>query len=181
MNSTRVIALASLLWGSLLFGGCGALPHGPVATSSVVVAGKGAADLSRTFASPAEKIAPTKSQWPSRAAAQAACQAYAAAIGGTAEITSGSRSMEPTIRGQTYFVVQKLPFESINRNDLLVYMGRPNAAKPDRVKILHRAVQHDRHGWIMSGDNNRWSETWDRVTPQTYVGVAVAFFEFPQG
>ena len=32
---------------------------------------------------------------------------------------------------------------------------------------------------MMSGDNNRWTESWDRVTPQTYVGTVVALFAFP--
>lgn len=131
--------------------------------------------LSRGFAPLA------KTQWPSRAAAQGAAQAYATEVGGTVEITSGSNSMQPAIHGQTYFVVQRRPFESIKRDDLLVYLGRPNATKPDRVKILHRAVQRDRLGWIMSGDHNSRSETWDRVTPKTYLGTAVAFFEFPPG
>ena len=128
----------------------------------------------------AEKVVPTKTQCSGRSEALAACQSYVAANGGSVEITSGSRSMEPLIHGQTYFVAQKRSFESIAQSDLLIYMGRPDASKPARVKILHRAVLHDRNGWVMSGDNNRWTESWDRVTPETYLGIAVAFFEFPQ-
>jgi len=88
--------------------------------------------------------------------------------------------MEPLIHGQTYVVVQKRAYKLIEKSDLLVYMGRPNASKPDRAKMLHRAVMCDRHGWVMSGDNNRWSESWDRVTPETYIGTVVALFEYPQ-
>jgi len=32
----------------------------------------------------------------------------------------------------------------------------------------------------MRGDNNRWTESWDRVTPKNYMGRAVALFTFPQ-
>ena len=46
--------------------------------------------------------------------------------------------------------------------------------------MLHRAVDRDSGGWIMSGDNNRWSERWDRVTPTTYMGTVVALVEFSQ-
>ena len=33
---------------------------------------------------------------------------------------------------------------------------------------------------MMSGDNNRWSESWDRVTEGNYMGKVVAIFAFPQ-
>src|SRR5665213_1787327 len=103
-------------------------------------------------------------RFPTRIAAYIAGLSYAAANGGALTVTSGTPSMEPLIHGQTYAVVQKRAYASIEKRDLLVYMGRPNASKPDRLKMLHRAVMHDRHGWLMSGDNNRWSESWDRVT-----------------
>jgi len=118
--------------------------------------------------------------YPSRSEALIACEDYAAANGGTVVTTSGTPSMEPLIHGQTFVVVQKRPFESIAKKEILVYMGRPDSSKPTRVKMLHRAVLHDRHGWIMSGDNNRWSESWDRVTPETYLGTVVALSEYTQ-
>jgi hypothetical protein len=86
--------------------------------------------------------------------------------------------MEPLIHGRIYAVIQKRAYETIRKFDLLVYMGRPDASLPIRERMLHRAVKHDRHGWIMSGDNNRWSESWDRVTPNTYVGTVVALFAY---
>jgi hypothetical protein len=100
--------------------------------------------------------------------------------GGAVFETTGTPSMEPLIHGKTYAVVIRTPFETISRKDILVYMGRPNAAKPERMRMLHRAVLHDSGGWIMSGDNNRWSESWDRVTPGTYVGTVVALYAYPQ-
>ena len=109
-----------------------------------------------------------------------ACADYAAATGGFVVITSGTPSMEPLIHGKTYVVILNLPYQAIAKSDLLVYLGRPDSSSPDRVKMLHRAVHHDQYGWVMSGDNNRWSESWDRVTPKTYVGVVMALFEYPQ-
>ena len=123
-------------------------------------------------------VIPAKVQYASQSEAFAACIAYAEKNGGTVVTTSGTPSMEPLIHGKTFAVVQNRPFSSIATRDLLVYMGRPDASKATRVKMLHRAVQHDSCGWIMSGDNNRWSESWDRVTPQTYGGVVVALFGY---
>lgn len=95
-------------------------------------------------------------------------------------LTSGTRSMEPVIRGRVYVVAESIPYDHITKGDLLVYMGRPNGAKPDRTSMLHRAVLRDKGGWLMSGDNNRWTESWDRVTPVTYVGTVTTILEFPQ-
>ena len=117
----------------------------------------------------------------SRVEAYAGAVVYAAENGGSVTITSGTPSMEPLIHGRTYAVIQNLRYDLIRKYDLLVYLGRPGASLPDRERMLHRAVKHDRHGWIMSGDNNRWSESWDRVTPTTYIGTVVALFAFPNG
>jgi hypothetical protein len=95
-------------------------------------------------------------------------------------ITSGTPSMEPLIRGQAYVLVQYLPYDTIAKGDLLVYQGRPNAAKADRVCMLHRAVMMDKGGWLMCGDNNRWTEVWDRVPPITYLGTVTTILDFSQ-
>ena len=178
MKITRRFALLLMTCGSMLLGGCSSwLEHGAVALANTAAHNYYRVDTARGSA---ERVVPTRTQCSNRSDALAACQAYVAANGGSVEITSGSRSMEPLIRGQTYFVAQKRSFEAITKRYLLVYMGRLDASKPTRVKILHRAVLRDRGGWVMSGDNNRWSESWDRVTRETYLGTAVAFFEFPQ-
>ena len=39
--------------------------------------------------------------------------------------------------------------------------------------IIHRAVQKDLHGWLMSGDSAKVSESWARVTRENYLGTAV--------
>jgi hypothetical protein len=114
---------------------------------------------------------------PSAEEAARGSHALAQEIGGTVVRTSGSPSMEPLIHGSVYVVIQKVPYETIQKADVLVYMGRLDARRPDRTCILHRAVDHDRGGWLMSGDNNRWSESWDRVTPDNYIGTVVMIFE----
>lgn len=113
----------------------------------------------------------------SEAEASLACRVAAAQAGGMVVQTSGTPSMEPLIHGRTYVVVRKQAFDGIRKSDLLVYMGRLNARASQRTCTLHRAVDHDRYGWLMSGDNNRWTESWDRVTPDNYVGTVVAIFE----
>jgi len=129
---------------------------------------------------PARASQPVKSQFASQSEALLAANLFAKSIGGRLIITSGTRSMEPLIHGKTYVVIAHQPYTSIAKSDLLVYIGRPDASKPDRKTILHRAVLHDSYGWMMSGDNNRWSESWDRVTEGNYMGKVVAIFAFPQ-
>lgn len=124
--------------------------------------------------------APAKTQCASKQEAFQAAQLYALLHGGLLVLTSGTPSMEPLIHGKTYVVVEKRPYASISLNDILMYQGRANANLPKTQAMLHRAVAHDRYGWMMRGDNNRYTESWDRVTPQTYVGTLVAIFSFPQ-
>jgi hypothetical protein len=171
---------------SALLGGCASLPGSEAYPSAatlrttaplVPVAAYGRTDSQRDRG---EKVTPAKSRYSDRVEAMMACANYAAATGGFVVITSGTPSMEPLIHGKTYVVVQNRSYESIAKSDLLVYMGRPDSSRPDRVRMLHRAVQHDQYGWVMSGDNNRWSESWDRVTPKTYLGIVTALFEYPQ-
>jgi hypothetical protein len=123
---------------------------------------------------------PAKMQYASQREAMLAANLYARCSGGSLILTSGTASMKPLIQGKVYAVVVKRSYASIAKSDLLVYQGRANAAKADRQTILHRAVLQDKYGWMMSGDNNRWSESWDRVTSDNYVGTVVALFAFPQ-
>jgi hypothetical protein len=123
---------------------------------------------------------PAKMQYASQREAMLAANLYARSSGGSLILTSGTASMKPLIQGKVYAVIVKRPYAAIAKSDLLVYQGRANAAKADRQTILHRAVLQDKYGWMMSGDNNRWSESWDRVTTDNYVGTVVALFAFPQ-
>jgi hypothetical protein len=105
----------------------------------------------------------------------------AAAIDGTVVQTTGTPSMKPLINGRVFVVIKKHAYDSIQQRQLLVYLGRPDARSTERQSLLHRAVLRDRGGWLMSGDNNARSESWDRVTPQTYVGTVEALFEVAAG
>ena len=135
-----------------------------------------------TVAAHPSEAAPTppKNQYATQREAMLAASLYARSTGGSLILTSGTSSMEPLIHGRTYVVIAKRPYASISKSDLLVYQGRPDASKADRRTILHRAVLQDKYGWLMSGDNNRWSESWDRVTADNYVGTVVAIFAFPK-
>lgn len=88
--------------------------------------------------------------------------------------------MEPLIHGKAYVVVRKRPYDAITKGSVLVYMGRPSASKPDRVSMLHRTVTRDSGGWLMRGDNNARTESWDRVTPKNYLGMVEMILEYPQ-
>ncbi len=123
---------------------------------------------------------PRKIVCQSRAEALQLGNSFARDAGAKLLLTSGTRSMEPVIRGRVYVVAEPIPYDRIIQGDLLVYLGRPDATKPDRTSMLHRAVLRDKGGWLMSGDNNRWTESWDRVTPVTYVGTVTTILEFPQ-
>ena len=123
---------------------------------------------------------PSKVQYATQREAMLAASLYAHSCNGSLILTSGTKSMEPLIHGKVYAVIAKRSYASIAKSDILVYQGRANAAKADRQTILHRAVLQDKYGWMMSGDNNRWSESWDRVTSDNYVGTVVALFSFPQ-
>ena len=159
-----------LALGTLATGGYAALPE------TAQVASTGRAVASRH----APGSTPRKIVCQSRAEALLLGNSVAREAGAKLLLTSGTRSMEPVIRGRVYVVAEPIPYDHITQGDLLVYMGRPTAAKPDRTSMLHRAVLRDKGGWLMSGDNNRWTESWDRVTPVTYVGTVTTILEFPQ-
>lgn len=74
--------------------------------------------------------------------------------------------MKPLINGRVFVVIKKHAYDSIQQRQLLVYLGRPDARSTERQSLLHRAVLRDRGGWLMSGDNNARSESWDRVAPR---------------
>jgi len=176
------IWLASAL--SLLFlCGCTALPQSALIAETAVV-------TSRHGSGPVELEGAGNRYYPDSDVLKFACRSrddarelgneLARDIGASVLLTSGTSSMEPLIHGRAYVVVEYQTYDTITRGDLLVYMGRPNAAEQERKCMLHRTVLQDKEGWLMCGDNNRWSESWDRVTPITYIGTVTAIVEFPQ-
>jgi hypothetical protein len=180
--SHRIIFL-SLVLIKLLTSGCTALPGANrTAQTATVISqhGNGPLDLNRSVSQDYPGVNPKKILCQSREEALQLGKSFARDTGANLLVTSGSNSMEPLIHGRTYVVVQPRPYDRISKGDLLVYQGRPDGAKPDRTCMLHRAVLQDKAGWLMSGDNNRWTESWDRVTPDTYQGTVTTILEFPQ-
>ena len=91
----------------------------------------------------------------------------AAKLGGKAWSVGFTGSMKPLLTGGE-IVVTVHRFDDIQVGQVLVYHATYN-----RNPIIHRAVQKDRHGWLMSGDSAPVSESWARVTKENYLGTAV--------
>lgn len=82
-------------------------------------------------------------------------------------------SMKPLLQGGEW-VVTVAAYDKIQLGQVLVYKAHYNPNP-----LIHRAVQQDTHGWIMSGDSSPISESWFRVTPETYIGTTIAIFKDP--
>lgn len=71
--------------------------------------------------------------------------------------------------------VVRVPFDSIREGDLLTYTADFSQGHP----VCHVAAKKEGRGWIMSGLNNRYSETWTRVTEETYIAKVVVVWVWP--
>ena len=91
-------------------------------------------------------------------------------LGGKAWAVGFTGSMKPLLQGGE-FVVTVDKFDDIQAGQILVY----RASYHDKP-IIHRAVQKDGYGWLMSGDSSPRSESWARVTKDNYLGTAVAAY-----
>jgi len=65
-------------------------------------------------------------------------------------------------------------FEALTVGALVVY----TPAWAQRA-VLHQAAARAAGGWIMSGLHNTRSETWERLTPATYVGTVARIYVWP--
>ena len=99
--------------------------------------------------------------------ADSLAQDAAEKLGGNAWRVSYTGSMRPLLTGGEY-VVTVDKFDEIQLGQVLVYRA-PYNSNP----LIHRAVLKDKHGWLMSGDSSRLSESWSRVTIDNYLGTAV--------
>jgi hypothetical protein len=99
-----------------------------------------------------------------------AAQAKAAELGGKVWHVGFTGSMKPLLQGGEY-VVTVYRYDGIRTGEVLVY-----TATYHERPIIHRAVQRDSHGWLMSGDSAKVSESWARVTKDNYLGTAVAAY-----
>ena len=66
-------------------------------------------------------------------------------------------------------------FDGITTGALVIYAPRWASGN-----VMHQAAMRDGGGWIMSGLNNERSETWERVTPATYVGTVARVYVWAQ-
>lgn len=88
-------------------------------------------------------------------------------LGGKAWSVGFTGSMKPLLTGGE-IVVTVDKFDDIQVGQVLVYHATYN-----RNPIIHRAVQKDSYGWLMSGDSAPVSESWARVTKDNYLGTAI--------
>jgi hypothetical protein len=79
-------------------------------------------------------------------------------------------SMKPLLQGGEW-VVTAAAYNQIQLGQVLVYKAPYNQSP-----IIHRAVQKDNLGWIMSGDSSPRTESFFRVTPESYIGTTIAIF-----
>lgn len=101
------------------------------------------------------------------AAAETGAWASAKATGQTVFKVSGTGSMKPEFQ-ENDFVVAGGAFADVVIGDVLVYRATWRGAAENR--IIHRTVQKDSYGWIMSGDSAPMSESWARVTAANFDG-----------
>ena len=107
----------------------------------------------------------------------AAAAAHAGRVGGRVFTVSFTGSMKPLLQGGEK-VVAVGEFPAVKKGDVLFYDGELNPyAQP--ITLIHRAVDRDKGGWIMSGDNNANTETWSRVTANNYRGTVIAIYKKP--
>jgi hypothetical protein len=99
-----------------------------------------------------------------------AAQAKADELRGKVWQVGFTGSMKPLLKGGEY-VVTVYRYDAIRTGEVLVY----TATYHDKP-IIHRAVQKDGYGWLMSGDSSPRSESWARVTKDNYLGTAVAAY-----
>lgn len=83
-------------------------------------------------------------------------------------------SMEPLLHGGEW-VVTTSDYSAIKKGQVLVYKAPYN-----QTPIIHRAVEQDSLGWIMSGDSAQHTESWFRVIPPNYIGTTIAIYKTPQ-
>lgn len=97
----------------------------------------------------------------------------AARLDGAVWAVGHTGSMRPLLQGGEYAVTVSR-FADVRLGEVLVYR-----ATYHHNPIVHRAVQKDSHGWLMSGDSSPRSESWARVNADNYIGTVVAVYRLP--
>ena len=63
-------------------------------------------------------------------------------------------------------------FADITPGALVIY----SASWAGNISVIHQSASKDAGGWIMSGLNNARSESWARVTAETFVGIVARVY-----
>lgn len=126
---------------------------------------------------------PPKEVLPDFSTAYVKATTYVSAHGGRIIEVLGTGSMAPYIPaskpGQdplktvvAYAVIDpQATFDDVKQGDLDIYF-----VPGEKTTICHVAAQQDSGGWIMSGLHNKLSESWRRMTKETFVAKVAKVF-----
>ncbi len=94
--------------------------------------------------------------------------------GGDVYTVADTHSMEPTLWGGDYIVVRPGDFNSWKVGQILMY--QPTWQPAPATMVVHRIVDKDSGGLIMSGDNVPYSESGYRVTDKNDGGLVIGIW-----
>ncbi len=79
-------------------------------------------------------------------------------------------SMDPLISPDTWIVTETIPFEALEKGQVVLYLRGPGR------RVAHSLVRRTGQGWITVGINNDQVADDSRVTRLNYIGVVTAAF-----
>lgn len=102
--------------------------------------------------------------------------AHAKSIGGVCYRLANTHSMEPSLRGDDYVVIDtRVAFDAVKLGQIVNYLAD---WQPNGPTVVHRATVRDADGLLVEGDNvdgehpeNHW-----RVTAANYRGLVAAIY-----
>lgn len=89
-------------------------------------------------------------------------------------IPAAKAGQDPKTTVVAYVKPSDKTYDEIRRGDLVIYW-----ADWARGWVCHQAAQQDGDGWIMSGLNNRESESFARVTVRNFRAVVLNVYVWP--
>lgn len=121
---------------------------------------------------------PPKTEHASVSQARDAAFAYALAHGGSVVPIAGTGSQAPYIpaarpgedpKDPLAFAVTSAGkgWADITPGALVIYRPAWHPSSP----VMHQAAQFSAGGWVMSGLHNERSESWERMTPEKFLGL----------
>ncbi|MDB4473922.1 hypothetical protein N9023_02850 [Opitutaceae bacterium] len=79
-------------------------------------------------------------------------------------------SMEPLLPPEAWIVSETLPFEQLERGQVVLFNRSPGH------RVAHALLKKTGQGWITVGVNNERVDHYTRVTRRNYLGVITAAF-----